>query len=138
MDKRKFLQQMQSIRKRIDNKRLQIELYREMADAPAGVRYDKVGGSAQRSTEAPFMKWLYLIDEKEHEIAELQKRLDEIERTAVAAINRLEREDYRTVLTLRYLQGAAWEDIAQRIYVSNRTVYRWHYEALELLEIPET
>ena len=53
-------------------------------------------------------------------------------------IDRLPDTDERLVLTYRYLKSMSWSQIADRLYVNERTVRRWHSSGLSHIRIPET
>ena len=92
------------------------------------------GGHTQ-SNDAPFVKVLEIIWQKEErvkrEIAELEQKREEIQ----SAIERLENEDERLVLLYRYLQGMKWEAIAYELHVSLSTIKRWHKAALSKITV---
>ena len=51
-------------------------------------------------------------------------------------IDRLPDTDERLVLTYRYLKSMSWSQIADRLYVNERTVRRWHGNGLSHIRIP--
>lgn len=51
-------------------------------------------------------------------------------------IEQLEDENQKTVLVLRYLRNMTWEEIAEEMLYSYRTVHRIHGKALEKFELP--
>ena len=65
------------------------------------------------------------------DIEEEAQRLRGYLRQANAVIARLADQDEREVLELRYLSGYGWEDIAQRMFVNERTARRIQVRALE-------
>lgn len=48
-------------------------------------------------------------------------------------ISEIEDERVRTVMSLRYVQGLEWEEVAERMYFSLRWVMRLHKRGLEEL-----
>jgi len=136
MTKQEFLSQIVTLRKDIKSEERLIKTYRELADSPSSPTYENIGGGKQQRTDPFFVKLIILIDEKERELELERQRLSELQTIAVVAINDMENESYRTIISLRYLQGASWNSIAHQLDVSARTVYRWHKEALEQIKLP--
>lgn len=52
-------------------------------------------------------------------------------------IEMIEKEDERAVLTLRYIKGLKWEEIAVNVHVEWAQVHRIHAKALRDFELPE-
>lgn len=75
------------------------------------------------------------VDELEREL--IQARYDRIQsfRKVQAAIEELEDETEKDLLTYRYLKGMKWEEIAVTMGYSWRAVHKIHSRALEHLEI---
>ena len=53
------------------------------------------------------------------------------------AIDNMNNRDEQLVLRYRYLEGFSWEEIAQMLYVSVRTVHRIHGSALQNFLVPD-
>lgn len=75
------------------------------------------------------------VDELEREL--IRKRFDRIQsfRKVQAAIEELEDEAEKDLLTYRYLRGMKWEEIAVKTGYSWRKIHYLHGDALEHLEI---
>ena len=75
------------------------------------------------------------VDELEREL--IQARYDRIQsfRKVQAAIEELEDETEKDLLTYRYLKGMKWEEIAVEMGYSWRAVHKIHSRALEHLKI---
>ncbi len=75
------------------------------------------------------------VDELEREL--IRKRFDRIQsfRKVQAAIEEIEDETEKDLLTYRYLKGMKWEEIAVEMGYSWRAVHKIHSRALEHLEI---
>lgn len=75
------------------------------------------------------------VDELEREL--IQARYDRIQsfRKVQAAIEELEDETEKDLLTYRYLKGMKWEEIAVEMGYSWRAVHKIHSHALEHLKI---
>ena len=67
----------------------------------------------------------------------IRKRFDRIQsfRKVQAAIEEIEDETEKDLLTYRYLKGMKWEEIAVEMGYSWRAVHKIHSRALEHLEI---
>jgi RNA polymerase sigma factor (sigma-70 family) len=54
------------------------------------------------------------------------------------AIEEMNDERERTILTLRYIKGLKWEEIAVQLHVERAQVHRIHAKALKHFNIPKT
>lgn len=90
-----------------------------------------------RPTDAPFVKTLDKIWEKEKktndELCLLLQLRDEIQ----SVIDQVENMDERLVLTYRYLKGYTWMRIGDELAADERTIRRWHDRALSHAKVPE-
>jgi DNA-directed RNA polymerase specialized sigma subunit len=53
----------------------------------------------------------------------------------IAAIDTIEDKELRILLIYRYIDCISWQEIAEKLFVSNSTLKRWHIKALSLLKI---
>lgn len=72
----------------------------------------------------------------EDTIKEDMKALVEQKREISESIRRVGDTEYRSLLEKRYLSFKKWEEIADEMHVSLRTVYRMHGEALKNVTVP--
>ena len=79
------------------------------------------------STEDIIVK---IIDLEETIRRDMEEQVDK-KRKIAGAIRSVEDTEYRSLLEKRYLSFKKWEDIADEMHVSLRTVYRMHGEALK-------
>lgn len=92
----------------------------------------QVMGGEQKDRSDRILKLVELEEELEGRVVSLY-----IEETnLVLALAELEREEYATVLTLRYLEGKTWDEVADEMECSKRACYGYQGQALkELNEI---
>ena len=74
--------------------------------------------------------------DKEREIKEKMKELQVLKAKVMVVIDEVEDDSLRMVLKLRYINSMSFPDIAQKMYASIATVYRWHREALAQVKVP--
>jgi len=70
----------------------------------------------------------------------IQARLDNLYETIVEieeAIQKIQESIFRTILSLRYVDGKKWENIAVELNYSWKQVHRLHNEALGGIEVPK-
>ena len=135
MNAKDYLEQIRELEHKIYCMKLRSEYYNTMSLSIPGPTYgEKIGSNPNRNTEAPFMKWLFKKDEIDREIAKLEEKLNSLKAEAILKIESLDNEDYKIILVKRYIEGYKWDDIADLICISKRTVYRWNEEALKKLD----
>ncbi len=87
-------------------------------------------------TEASFVNIVHRIVDQEEKVARELKLLVKLKIEIQEVIDRLPDTDERLVLTYRYLKSMSWSQIADRLYVNERTVRRWHGNGLSHIRIP--
>ena len=60
-----------------------------------------------------------------------------LKREIQETISRIDNEEYRIVLTKRYLNFESWESIAMDMNCSTQSIYRIHSNALNKVKIPK-
>ena len=88
-------------------------------------------------TEAPFVNIVHRIVDQEEKVARELRMLVKLKIEIQEIIDRLSDADERLVLTYRYLKSMSWSQIADRLYVNERTVRRWHSNGLSHIRIPD-
>lgn len=86
-----------------------------------------------KRTDDTWIEHILLIEKCELNIKKAREALEEIEN----AIESIENNRQRRVLTLRYLHGNTWEQVAEKMKIDVRSVTRIHGAALDRIEIPE-
>lgn len=78
---------------------------------------------------------------KQQELATiLQERFDELWDSLIEIENIIQSVEvslFRTILSLRYIDGKRWENVAVELNYSWKQIHRLHIEALEKTEIPK-
>lgn len=96
---------------------------------PSAIRYDL--DKVQSSPKDPMAEFAVRLMELETEKAELQRRYlkecDEVE----DAIRTLPDVYIQQVMTMRYLNGRAWEAIIDQMPFVDRTIFRFHKAGLQ-------
>ena len=128
-EKKEYLKQYLAIVHNIQTIELQIEEVRNMMTSIGGIDYskDRVQTSPKDSMLENYAKLDSLERKLIHKINERQARLKDI----IECIDRLVNKEEQDVLTYRYIKGFEWEDIAQCMYRSKRSVLYIHGDALK-------
>ena len=129
MSAQAFMQRVTNAQRRIVEMEERAAHYRDMAKritaTLSGVRVSGTpGGSRMEENMDAFMD---ICRDIEHEARRLRKYLAQANKVIGRIMDARERE----VLELRYLSGYDFEDIARKMFLSERTVRRIHVKALE-------
>lgn len=135
MTAKEYLSQIQRLEYKISRMKLCAEEYQRLSESIPGQSYDGICVDGTRNLDAPFVKWLMKKADLEQEIKVLEEKLANLKAEVMVCIERLDNEDYKNVLVMHYIKGLPWTDIAHRMYVVERTIYRWHSKALQELKI---
>ena len=104
MTSKEYLSQIYNLDHKIYLMRLEAEEYRRLSYSLPGQDFTKpFVKSSNPNTEAPFMKWLIKALDKEKEIEDLLKKMEELTNDITNTIDEVENLDYRVLLKLRYI-----------------------------------
>ena len=133
---KEFLSMHQNFDIKIESRIREISHLREMSLRLSAPSFEeKVSGSQQ--TDAPFVRLIEKIVDLEREIDSEIDSLVTIREEILSAIKAVEDPRQQAVLNYRYLQNMKWQEIADKLFVERTSVYRWHKQALEQIEVPE-
>lgn len=135
MTAKEYLSQIQKLEYKISRMKLRAEEYQRLSESIPGQNYDGIRVDCTRNHDAPFVKWLMKKADLEQEISVLEEKLANLKAEIMMCIERLDNEDYKNVLVMHYIKGLPWTEIANRMYVVERTIYRWHNNALREIKI---
>ena len=133
MDVKNFLERAMHLDVLIDSHVAELDNYRRLSLKIGSSRLEEhVSHSAP--TEAPYVKWVERIVDKEREINEEIDRLVVIKMEISKFIDNVENPQWQYILRSRYIMGCTWEQIAKGIDCSVSTIKRSHQKVLENLE----
>jgi len=130
-----FLNRPSKLKKKIERMEERAAEYDRLASSPSSPNYETPRVDGTKSKDAPFLKWIYKLMEIQEKIEDEKRKYDEVLCETVSAIEKMENEEYKSVLTYRYINNMLWEEIADALETTERTIYRWHRMALDVLEI---
>jgi len=125
------------IEQRIKAKEIKSAEFESLAGSIPGPNYDGIKVDHSRRTDAPFVYWIEKKAEVDEQIRNLRTKQSVLKGEIMTAIEKLENEEYQSLLVMRYFNFRTWEDIADELCVSIATVYRWHSAALSLIRVPK-
>ena len=137
MTTKEYLSRVQKLEYKIGRMKLRAKEYELLSQSLPGQSYDGVRVDGTRNTDAPFVKWLMKKCDLEREIEALEEKLVNIKAEIMLCIESLDNEDYKNVLMLHYIESIGWREIAERLYVSEATIFRWHRQGLSEIVIPK-
>jgi RNA polymerase sigma factor (sigma-70 family) len=115
---------------------MELERLRDYSTRLTSCSFEGERVSKSRSTEAPFAKIIEKILDLEKVINRDIDRHVDLKTEMNAAIDRVSNVDERLLLRYRYLNNYNWDEIAQLLNVSGRTVHRIHSSALYNFSVP--
>lgn len=135
MTNKDYLSQVYHLELKIKQLMLRSKEFERLSFTVPGSNYDRIRVDGTHNQEAPYVKWIVKKSEVDGKIAFLQKDLDRLKVEILQVIEKLDNEDYKNVLIMRYLDTLTWEEIASKMYYSVATVKRWHNKALEKINV---
>ncbi len=133
MTAKEFLRRARSVDRRVDEASERVERLRERLEAGRMSRLTGMprGGSGD---------WTQTADrliELEQAVNARTRELVRWKLAAIDAIRQVEEPRLAEVLELYYIDGFTWEQVAQRMGLDLRWVYRLHGKALMMVRVPE-
>lgn len=132
MTTKEYLNKMRTLDRLIDSKLEQIDRLRSLSErVTTTLSFTPKGAGGANRTE-------YCIEriwQLEKEVTEDIDRLVDMKSGIRGAIERVENDKYRMLLEYRYLCGNTWEQIAEKMRIDLRWVYRMHGRALQEITI---
>ena len=136
MTAKEYLRQAYRLNELIDSRITELERLRDYSTRLTSCGFEGERVSKSRSTEAPFARIIEKIVDLEKVINRDIDRYVDLKTEMNAAIDRVSSVDERLLLRYRYLNNYSWDDIAQLLNVSGRTVHRIHSSALYNFSVP--
>lgn len=133
MTAKEFLRQVRTADRRID----------EATERVARIRAKLEAGRMSSVTGMPRgggKDWTATADdliELERGVNARIREMCRLKRLAMEAIDRVEEVRLREVLELYYIDGYTWEQVAERMGLDLRWVFRLHGQALMMVRVPE-
>ncbi len=138
MTTKEYMSQVYHLEQKIKQLKLRSEEFERLSYSVPGPSYgEKIGSNPNRNTDAPFVKWVFKLLDLEKEMDGVRAKLDAIKAEAIGAIERIDDENLKSVLMLRYISLLSFPEICDKLYVSLPTVKRWNRCGLEKIEVPK-
>ena len=133
MTAKEFLRRARAVDRRVDEATERVERIRAKLEAG---RMSSLTGMP-RGGGADWTETADRLIELEQAVNQRTRELVRWKLAAIDAIDQVEEARLREVLELYYIDGFTWEQVAQRMGVDVRTVYRLHGRALLWVVVPE-
>ena len=133
MTAKEFLEQPKKIQKKLKYLELEKEHYTQLMHSVSSVCFSDVKVDKSPSTTTPNMYGMMKLDETERKIAELEEEYERVYKEVDDKIDTLEKDEYRLLLKYKYLEFMNTSEVADLLYVSYKTVQRWHDDAINQL-----
>lgn len=137
MDKKEYLKQHRLLNRIIELDLEELKRIRELSVSVSSIAFDRDYVQTTQNTRAPFEKWLDKINVLEIKIANEVNLFMDLKLQILETIELLESIDEKLVLNYRYVKGLEWDEICSQLFASERTIFRWHGNALAKLKLPE-
>lgn len=136
MTVKEYLGQAYRLENKIRLQLMRIEELKELAASVSSPGFEE-HYNASRNTDAPFVKTVEKIMEYQEKADKRIRILLDLREQMRNCINELQSADMSLVLEYRYIHSMAWAKIGEELDVDERTVRRWHNQALSQFKIPE-
>ena len=132
MDTKQYLGQISRLDRKINSKLCEISELRSIA---CGTSVQNDADRVQTSSDKDRLGSIVAkIVDLEHEVDEMTDDLYGIKLSALGVLEKIERENYREILYLKYFEGKSIYDIAVDLNMSDRGCKKAHKRALEEFE----
>ena len=132
MTAREYLTQARMIDSRINSKLMELQRARELA-TKATVLVSDMPRNPSPDLQQMESRVVKIVDLEREINAEIDELVD-LKRDIRELIAQIRKPEYRTLLELRYLGFRTWDAIAEEMGSEPRTIYRFHSNALRVVE----
>lgn len=136
MTPKTYLNQAYRLEQRIRLDTEELEDLRTMAASVGSPGFEE-HYNPNHPTDAPFVKTLNRIWEKEQKVNDELDLLLQLKEEIQSVIAKVDNMDERLILTYRYLKNYTWARIGDELSADERTIRRWHDRALSHVVVPE-
>lgn len=136
MTAKEYLNQARLLDMEIKSYLKELENLNTLASGVKGIRYDIERVDGTKSSEAPFIKYLYKIGELEILIEKEVNRLLDLRNEISLVIADIDNTTYQIILRSRYLSCKTWQEIADELFYGIDNIYKLHREALKCVVVP--
>lgn len=137
MNAKEYLRQAYRLDQRIQLDTLEVKNLREMAGSVSAIRYDRERVQTSPQAEAPFTRTLERLWDMEKKVAAELDQLSRLKKQLTETVDAVPNTDERLILKYRYILNYTWERIGEELCADERTIRRWHGEALKHVVLPE-
>lgn len=134
MTAKEFLRRARTVDRRVDEAQERVERIRSRLESG---RMSNITGMP-RGGDADWTDTANALIELEKRMNERIREMVRLKQAAMDAIDQVEEARLREVLELYYIDGFTWEQVAERMGLDLRWVYRLHGRALTMVKVPET
>ncbi|MBQ8766579.1 MAG: DUF1492 domain-containing protein [Clostridia bacterium] len=137
MEAKRYLRKAYRLHELILSEKAELETLKELAQSVSSSVISDMPKSPSRNGEAPYEKHvLKMVDLESKIIREIQDYLA-IEEEIREVINKVEDNEERLLLRNRYILFMEWEEICEKMHISEKTAHRIHYSALRNVIVPK-
>lgn len=130
----KILGEIKELRRRIKCELEMVRYYDAMASLIPGPVYGEENIHHERSTRAPFEKWIGKKLDMEMQIKEDEMKLKALIDEATIMLEGIGDLRYRCILLYRDVLGLDYSETSKRMEIARSTAYRFHAEAIAHIE----
>ena len=136
MTPKAYLNQAYRLEQRIRLHQEELENLRMLASSVGSPGFEE-HYNPNRPDDAPFVKTLDRIWEKEKKVNEELCLLLQLKDEIQSVIDQVDNMDERLILTYRYLKNYTWMRIGDELAADERTIRRWQSRALSHVKVPK-
>ena len=136
MEAKQYLRQAHRLNELIASEQEELNELRRLAETVSSPVISDMPKNPSSSLEAPYVKYVLKMAELEKKIEQEMEHYLSIKDEIRDVINEVTNNEERLLLRYRYINFLEWEEICDRMNVSERTVHRIHSSALQKVIVP--
>ncbi|MEE5994202.1 MAG: DUF1492 domain-containing protein [Oscillospiraceae bacterium] len=133
MTAKEFLRPLKTVQTEIETLRDQLRTIHESLTAITPMYGERIGSSGSHNVHSMSDRICEAID-TEHELTEAIEKQIAVQSYIISAINEIPDIECRAVLHWRYVKQLSWNEVADKIHLTEPGVYKKHRIALNQLE----
>lgn len=134
MTVKEYLNQPYIIEKKIEYLNRELKRYERMMQSVSSPQFDAIRVDKSPSNTTPNQRALEKYYETKEKIKEKEQEYEKVVEDITLIIDKLESDEYKSVLKYRYINGMQFVNIADELFVTYKTIQRWHFKSIKLIE----
>ena len=134
MTTKEYLEQPYKLKKKLGYLYMELEHYETLMYSVSTIQFDSIRVDKSPAKETINQYALEKYDETKRKINDVELEYNRVVKEIEETIDKLENDNYKSLLKYRYLNEMNMVEIAEKLFTSRTTLHRWLYDSFEKIK----